>query len=145
MINMENKKVRVWYIELDEDGNEIGRGVDDREYSYPNCAYRRAREVYGDRKRFKYIIAPRDPWIEYSRSMTCGLCGSGYSAPESYAGWESSDRLWLYRYGENGYRDKNKSFSGDICPECADKVAAFIKKLKKGVVDECQLKIEELI
>ncbi len=127
---MEDIRFRIWFIEYDEDGNEIGRGVYHKSYAYSGKAYSVARERYGDRKRFKYEIAPRNPWEKYYRDMYCGVCGSMYSAPENVHGLEFADRLWLTRYNEIGYVDRDISFSGHVCPDCSEKVHAFIESLR---------------
>lgn len=146
---MENQKYRVYYIEYDENENEINRGVDPKEYKHIGWAYTLASKKYPTFlydedgriaknangkaiRKHKTIIAWRDPWAEYYRDMTCDICGSGYSAIETHYGSERSDRIRLDIGYKDGRRDIEKSFGGCMCPGCSVKISEYINGLRKG-------------
>ena len=124
-------KHKIWYIEYDEDGNEIGRGVYNREYVRYGMARRVAHERYGDRKRYKYRIAPRDPWMNYNAILTCEVCGSEFVVEETLHGYSVRNSISI---GAGNTLDNYTHDDFTACPDCIKKVRKYIDILKRGDV-----------
>lgn len=123
--------LRIYYKELDANGNEINRGIDEKEYINYGSAVNRARKLYGDRNRFEYEIAWRDPWIDYTKTTICKCCGELYERTVTHQNWDCSHNIFLYK------RDnRRESISGYICPDCYEKIKGFISSLKKNENNE---------
>lgn len=132
MIKPYKAKYKVYYIEYDEDRNEIARGVDSKEYINYGNALNRARKLgYTDRNRYDYEVAWRDPWVEYSVNRKCEICGWGYRSPITHEGYGLDPRVHLCDFDENG-RARNKHNYRHVCPVCYGKITKFIDKLKGG-------------
>lgn len=128
---MAEPKLKIYYKEFDSEGNEISSGVDDKEYINYGSAINRARKLYGDRKRFKFEVAWRDPWIEYTVPSTCACCGKNYERPVTHMGYDRSSYVSLI--------DRSKPreyFHGYICQDCYEKIKNFINSLSKGISDD---------
>lgn len=142
---MENQKLRVWWRKLDENGNEIERGVDDREYTCYGYAYNRGRKLFGHRYLAKgesgieWNVAIRDPWAKYTCEVTCCVCGQIFISEEHrmHACFPiSADSVHLYTHSDvmkeliDGAR--HAEYNGWCCPDCAMKIHKFITGLRKG-------------
>lgn len=128
---MTEPKLKIYYKEFDSEGNEISSGVDDKEYSNYGSAIRRARKLYGDRKRFKFEVAWRDPWIDYTVPSTCKCCGKNYERPVTHMGRDRSSYVSLI-----DCRKTCEHFHGYICSDCYEKIKNFINSLSGGISDD---------
>lgn len=136
---MENQKLRVWWRKLDEDGNEIERGVDDREYVNASWAYNRGEKLFGSRYNnpIQYHINHRDPWATYTCEVTCETCGQVFIGEEhafAEGHVKNADSMCMFIRSDTmkelvGGRIFPK-YNDKICPECAKKIYEFIKSLK---------------
>ena len=124
-------KFKIYYKELDANGNEIRRGVDEKDYINYGSAINRARKLYGDRNRFEYEVAWRDPWIEYTVPSTCKCCGKPYERAVTHIGYDNSHNLVIYDRG-----NRHEGIHGFICPDCYEKLKRFIGSLKKENANE---------
>ena len=125
---MDEKKYKIWYKQFDESGNEIGRGVYHKEYEYLGHASRYAREMYGKRKDIEYVVAWRDPWIDYHKIVHCDICGTVYNRPVCHEGWDKGDTVMLgNRTGSYSLGDGVHRYL--ICPGCASRVNDFVRDL----------------
>jgi hypothetical protein len=140
---MENQKLRIWWRKLDEEGNEIERGVDDREYVSFGHACNRAEKLFGPRiyrhnKTLEWRIALRDPWAKYTCEVTCSVCGQVFISEEHayHEGYPvNSDSVHLYTKSGDmaGIVDgRRPDYNGYCCPDCAVKIHNFISGLRKG-------------
>lgn len=131
MIKPWDAKYKVYYIEYDENRNEIARGVDSREYINWGNAMNRARKLgYTDRKRYDCQIAWRDPWVKYTEKVKCSICGVEYDCPLSHEGYRRDITLHITDHNAPRGCAHANSFS-HICPECYEKIKTFIDDLKK--------------
>lgn len=119
---------KIYYIEYDENGQEIGRGVYPKEYKDLGWAYNIARKHYGDRNRFKYSVAQRDPWVEYSRKSVCPICGKTYDRPESVNGNDRGMYISFRNRGKIACTDPENA-TLLTCPECFEKVHNYVDSL----------------
>lgn len=130
---MLNKNLRVYRRKLDNDGNEIERGVDEREYKTLGRAYKRGFELFGDhgeQKNIEWTEACRDPWEEYTRKVTCGACGQTYVAKEkTYNTNITILHGMVHLCGEFDGKKHNVDIHKPICPDCHEKIYNFIKGL----------------
>ena len=117
-------KFKVYYKEFDSDGNEIASGIDSREYVNYGSAINRARKLYGDRSRFKYEVAWRDPWVDYTENTVCKCCGKSYERPVTHFGYDNSHSLYL-----SDRRNRRETINWFICPDCYEKIKQFINSL----------------
>lgn len=113
--------LKVYFKEFDSDGNEIRRGVDTREYVKYGSAANRGEKLYGDRTRFEYKIAWRDPWVEYIEPTVCTCCGKSYDRPVTHLGAGKGGSMYLYGY-----------IGGPVCPDCYEKLRGFVDSLMEG-------------
>lgn len=128
---MTESKFKIYYKEFDSNGDEISSGVDDKEYINYGSAINRAIKLYGDRKRFKFEVAWRDPWIEYTVPSTCKCCGKNYERQVTHMGYDRSDYVSL-----SDHSKQHKYFNGYICPDCYEKIKNFINSLSEGTSDD---------
>ena len=119
------ERFKIWFIQYDEDGNEIGRGVHAHDYAYRGRAFTNAREYFGDRKKCKYVVAQRDPWKTYSRKVHCDICGRMYDCPENVHGALDNQYVHLRKGVGRGMAPLYVS-----CPDCTQKVADFIDSIR---------------
>lgn len=137
---MEKSLNKIYYIQYDDEGNEIGRGVYHKGYKNLGNALRMGRKLYGpceilsggqfmpklNGQHYRWTVNWRDPWTEYHKESTCGCCGKTYDRPESASGF---DRGWYVNV-----EDRNDYYSRlfkSICYECADKILDFVESLKE--------------
>ena len=128
---MTEPKLKIYYKELDSEGNEISSGVDDKEYINYGSAINRATKLYGDRKRFKVEIAWRDPWIDYTVPSTCKCCGKNYERHVTHMEYDRSSYVNLIDRS-----NPRECFHGYICPDCYEKIKNFINSLSEGISDD---------
>lgn len=129
---MAESKFKVYYKEFDSEGNEIKSGIDDREYINYGSAVNRARKLYGDRSRFKYEVAWRDPWVEYTVPCVCECCGKTYERPVTHMEYDCSHYVSLIDRAK-----PREYFHGYICPDCYEKIKRFINSLTEGDSHGC--------
>ena len=140
---MVNQKYKIYFIQYDDDGNEIGRGVFHREYVYMSRALTRAREYYGDRKRYTYVIAKRNPWDEYEGTYECCVCGKEFTAKQDSNGLYLGSRIYIHEM-TNDYvpilkrRVVGRSYGldGKVCPECHAEYVKLTERLREGYTIE---------
>lgn len=125
----DNTLYKIWFIEFDENGNEVTRGVYPKEYKNFGNAERIAREKFGykylDNPKYKWEVCHRDPWVTYSHLATCPICGNSYDRPENIYGWDRGNNIYL-GYGHRKYN------SYKPCDDCMDAFDKFIEERKKG-------------
>ena len=130
---MEEKKLRVYWRKFDENGNEIERGSDNREYLTYGRALKRGYDLFGSNRKtgeFEWNVCWRDPFEKYACELTCSACGSVYAADEiTYSNGAFPDTdVFTFRFHEF---DDKYSYRR-VCPECARKIYGFICDLRKG-------------
>ena len=140
----EERPYKIYYIQYDEDGNEIDRGVYHKEYKTFGMACNIARKNYGghqahrigvdgrplpffEGQKYAWIVNWRDPFVEYHVEAKCDYCGKQYNRPQNYAGFDRGIHLELCDRAK-GYRHKD-NLLGTLCPECAEKIKNFVKSL----------------
>lgn len=129
---MMNTEFRIWFIEYDDDGNEIGRGVYHKSYKYHGTAINVAKKYYGDNKRFKWDVAPSDPFVAHFKESICDICGRTYQEPvSSFNGRGTGGHIWISHERIYG-KPIIPSERFDACEECIMKVSEYIKELVKG-------------
>lgn len=137
---MENQKFRVWWRKLDEDGNEIERGVDDREYVSFGHAHNRGYKLFGYRnKQVTWRVSYRDPWAKYTCEVTCSVCGQIFLS-EEHCQHENfpigADSVYVYTKSDSLKPlidgERYPDYNGYCCPDCAKKIHNFISGLRKG-------------
>lgn len=127
---MEEGLYKIWYIEFDEDGKEIGRGVHGREYKNYGSAVNMARKRYYDHNRFKWRIAMRDPWVDYTKQHKCEICGWTYERPESVEGYDMGERIRVPALDADDYTTRRHSDYYRCCPVCSRAVVNFINDIR---------------
>lgn len=130
---MEEKKLKIYWRKLDENGNEIERGSDNREYLTYGRALNRGYDLFGSNRKtggLEWQVCWRDPWEKYTCELTCNTCGTVYTADErTYSNGALYDTdTFLFRF----QKIDNRMRSHRICPECANKIYEFISELGKG-------------
>jgi hypothetical protein len=131
---------RIWYEQLDENGQPIGYGVYHKAYKLFGNACRVARDRYGDKTKYNYWIETRNPWTEYTCEVTCSICGAKYTVPESvYGSPLAGQRIHLAKWtpADNDRKGvyivtRNVTIPhGDVCSVCFDEIMKTINSLKK--------------
>ena len=118
---------KVWYKEYDENGNEIGEGVSTKEYKTFGHAYNYGYKHYGDRKRFKYEVAFRNPFKEYTATEPCGICGRDVVMKETHFGARIHDN-YVHIHKR---KDRTKSIHFTCCEDCFNKLMEFVGEDKE--------------
>ena len=119
---LQDTPYRIWFKEYDENGNEIGTGVFARSYKNYGNARHKKQEYYGDSKRYKAIVAKRNPFENYYVEDHCDICGGIYQRPVDADGRDQGNDLYLK------YRDENDGvirIHRYICEDCASEIANF--------------------
>ena len=142
---MENQKLRVYWREVDENGNEIKRGVDDREYVNYGSAENRARKLFGScfvrkgESGIEWRVTIRDPWAKYFGECECKVCGQVFMSeeyPHTPGYFRDADSVHLYTRSdvmkELTDGERCPEYNGWCCPDCAMKIHKFITGLRKG-------------
>lgn len=129
---MEENKLRVYWRKLDENGNEIERGYDGREYTTYGRACNRGYKLFGSKHKvgeFEWRVSWRDPFEKYTCELTCDACGSVYTVDEfTYSNDSFPDTdVFTFRFHEF----ENKYAYRRVCPECARKIYGFISGLRE--------------
>lgn len=146
-MNEEKNVLRIYYVELDEQGNEVGRGVHPKKYLYHGVACRTAEKLYGDRSRYVYEINWRDPFKVYYKTCQCDACGRTYEQITNPYGGECGSCLYIrksyipgtkldrrnkyyYQKQAKEYEERRKN-TNHICDDCYEKIHNFIDSLKE--------------
>ena len=129
---MEEKKLRVYWRKFDDDGNEVERGYDNREYITYGRALNRGYDLFGGKHisgEFEWQVCWRDPWEKYTCELTCDTCGTVYTADErTYSNDALYDTdMFSFRF----LKINDRMCYRRICPECANKIYEFILGLRK--------------
>lgn len=128
--DLKNERYKIFYIEYDENGNEISRGVDDKTYSSRGWAWNRIEKKYGD-KRFHCHIAKRDPFVNYYNDAVCDICGCSYSRPEDDLGCDIGATIAINRRYKKVFNERYIYYN--VCPKCIDEVLDTVQfKAKFG-------------
>lgn len=126
-------KWKIYYEQLDENGQVIGRGVYCKDYVNYGNAINVARKRYGDRTKFRYIVARRNPWKEYHATLRCRICKKDYDCAEDCNGsLLKNQRVSITSWDTTvtpPKRTRDNIIFGDVCPECHGKVLAYVKSL----------------
>jgi hypothetical protein len=132
----DDRLYKVWYKEYDENGNEIGEGVSTKEYKTYGHANNYAYKHYGDHKRFKYVVAFRNPFKEYTTTEPCGICGCDVVMKEHHYGQKfRNNHITISKIAtsakkvEGGNRRVYRSFT--CCDDCFNKLMEFIGEDKE--------------
>lgn len=120
---LQDKPYRIWFKEYDEEGNEIGTGVFARSYKNYGNARRKKQEYYGDRKKYKAIVAKRNPFVDYHVEERCDICGGIYQRPVDADGHDQGNYLYLKYSDEN---DGVIRIYRYICTDCTNEIANFV-------------------
>ncbi len=134
--------LKIYFIEYDENGNEIRRGVHPgKEYKTYGRAWRTADKYYSDHDRFEVYIDTREPWGEYTRECTCCICKQTFVCKEDSRHMTCETRIELgdFRHysefrtrkqiRESGYFRRKTWDTLIACPECYEKVKGFIESI----------------
>jgi len=135
---VEDKKWRIWFEAYDECGNCTGGGAHTREYTHFGNAENAAKRLYGDKSRYKYVVAIRNPWQSYTQPAVCTICGREYDVVESNEGFplynhvdirlrdhpQINERTSCFRYKDKILEHHHP------CPDCVEKVLSFVQTLK---------------
>lgn len=119
---------KVWYKEYDENGNEIGEGVSVKEYETFGHADNFGRKHFGDSKKFKYEVAYRNPFKEYTAIEPCGICGRDIVMKEHHFGTRVRDNHVLI----TKRKDRTKSREFTCCEDCFNKLLDFVGEKKES-------------
>lgn len=134
---MDDQKYKIYFIQYDDDGKEIGRGVYHREYVYMSRALTIAREYYGDRNRYTYKIAKRNPWMEYTGIYECCVCRKEFTAKQNANGIYLGTRISineevLTRFLRTEVHGTTFIAGGKTCPECHAEYVELTERLRNG-------------
>ena len=127
---MEQERWKIWYKQYDENGKEIGCGVHIKDYATRGWAHRVAREQYDDLKKFKYVVATRNPWVDYPEEHECDFCGGKHTIVRNHNSVSIGGywRFSMIRPGKDW--TERLSIYGKICDECAAKIQDLVEKIK---------------
>lgn len=117
---------KIWYQELDTNGNPISIGVRNKEYKNIANALKAAEKIFGGSTKFKYQVARRNPWYEYFHEETCEICGAKYNRPESVNGYDRGHELYL---SDQFATKSRKTIRKEMCPTCYGEIKNLIEKL----------------
>lgn len=122
-----NPLYRVWYKEYDENGNEIGEGVSPKEYKTYGHANNYGYKHFGDRKRFKFVVAYRNPFVKYTHTEPCGICGRDVEMEETHMGYVLRDNQIII----SKRKDYAKYRHFTCCEDCFNKLMEFVDENKE--------------
>lgn len=148
---MEIRKVRVWWRKFDEDGNEIEKGFDEREYVNYGAAINRACKLFNSDRHIwsvgwvhkdentqqpvlEWRIAERDPFVDYWGNYRCDICGAMHKRKENIHGGDIGDNLYVNLM--NNEHNKRHRHKNRMCPDCAEKIHKFLFELSVGGVEQ---------
>lgn len=123
---------RIWFIQYDDDGNEIGRGVYHKSYVYSGTACNKARELYGDRKHFEYRVCVLNPFEDHYTTGKCEICGEEYDVRVHPSGFTVPSHVTVYRSKSDIFKNDScvHDFYYECCDSCTNKVKNYIDSLK---------------
>lgn len=58
-----NPTWKIWYELLDCNGRVYGAGIYYKEYIRKGFAERIAKRLYGDSRKFRYVVSQTNPWV----------------------------------------------------------------------------------
>lgn len=123
-----NERLRIWFIEYDDNGNEIGRGVYYKSYAYYGTAKNIAEKLYGDRKKFKYGIGILSPFEKHYKTVKCWVCGKEYQVEMTSHGYCCNNHFHIHDARENPGR--RGYICASCCGDCIDSIKNHIESLK---------------
>ena len=137
---MKNRKLRIWYQTLDEQGNVAGTGVYHKEYCYWGTAMNVARKLYGGKKNIRYDIAVLNPFEEHVTDVVCDICGKTYTTHVTDGGHVRFDN-GIHMHSHDAIppiepRLGRYSQRYSTCPDCIVKIKNFVDSLKEAKDDE---------
>lgn len=134
MFDWENAKLKIFWKKIDNDGNEIERGVHPKEYKYHGSALKTARYKYPYREGYRYIITYRNPWEKYNHEVQCDICGTIHTIEQSYGGYDYDSNVYVVEQHDS--EERYHKIYGDLCPDCIRKIREFISSMKVGTEEE---------
>lgn len=130
MSNEIEEKYKVYYRYVDKDGNEIPEThVLPKKYKLYGRAWSYAHKELckeGD-PRVHISIHFRDPWKNYYRDDKCEFCGKDMKIMQGPEGYDMIANYLSIRCRDLQIKDAYRTF----CDECGQKIANYIKSLKK--------------
>lgn len=143
---MEDRKIRIWYQTLDEDGKVIGTGVYHKAYVHMGTAANVAFKQFGGNPRIKYRIAPLNPFETNIDSMVCDICGKSFEVTMDSWGHKNCDTLSICSWSGSIPPDNGRKHFSRYCHTCSDctvKIKNFVDSLKEGKDGSPKIKNEE--
>lgn len=128
---------KIYFEQLDENGQVIGRGVYAKEYKLYGRAQRIAHERYGDKTKYRYEVAWRNPYQEYFSDVECCLCGKTVRRQENpWGGFVTGQRIRLSKWDSTlplsqKYGQTLRLPYGDICDDCYDAIMKTVEERRK--------------
>lgn len=120
-MEIEKLPYKVWWVQYDENNNEIDRGVLPKEYKHYGHAHTYAEKFINTNPGFyTYKIAKRDPYKEYTFEHTCDICGKTHERPESRAGYDLGARISAHAIPSNRTVNYNR-YAAMVCPDCFER------------------------
>lgn len=141
---LNTRTYKIYFEQLDENGNVIGRGVYCKEYKNYGNAQRIAKERFGDTTKFRYEINWRNPYKEYFSETVCCLCGTICRRQEnSWGGYVTGQRIRLSKWDSTlplsqKYGQTLHLPCGDLCDCCFDAIMKTVNDLRKGNDNDLQ-------
>lgn len=134
---MNNKEYKIWFRQYDENGNLIGEGQTyNRTYKRYGNAVNAAINRYDGVPGIEWVICHRNPFVEYTRDLTCPLCGRVHTVKENANGAALTNSVFMHDWGDGpdekgSYRNTDHIQLRDLCPECTAKIKNFIEENRR--------------
>ena len=123
---------KIYYEQLDENGEVVMRRVHGTEYFTYGQAERMAEQIYGDPKKFRYEIARYDLENKYVCTDTCIICGEEYTASEDHLGARREGYSVTLTIWDNTENKKDRwVHTKYICPTCGEQLKKCIEENRK--------------
>ena len=120
---------KIYYDQLDSDGNVIGHGLHPTEFVTRLWAANIAHKTYGNRKKYRYKVDQRDPHAEYLGGETCPICGGEFIFQEDSVGRAVDGHYVMLSIMKDGERT---SFTRLICPTCGEQLRICMDTYEEG-------------
>jgi hypothetical protein len=131
----DERKVKIWFQTLDDEGNVIGTGVYHKEYSYYGTAHNMAHKLYGGKKNIKYDIGILNPFVDHFTDAVCDICGETYSQHvDAHFGLSRPDHCVSIHSSVIPPEDGRKRYYKyhHTCPKCIVRINNFVNSLREG-------------
>lgn len=131
----EHNKFKIWYQQLDENGEVIGTGVYHKEYVVEGTARNMADRLYGGKRDIIYKIAVINPFIKNYTDAVCDICGCIYQMPvdPTYNLPKKENRVTIMSRHAIPTTNQRYWFSKHMstCDDCIRKIKSFIDSIPK--------------